>query len=266
LDSRPWKVFYDAAGEPLRMVGINVDVTEDKRAAEALAESERKLKLMHDNTSDGIALLKIGSDGMHIDSVNLSLLRAIGLAREEIEGRLVAQLLPEPHRRALIAKCRQAIGSSVPVTFDYEAPLNSEGRCAQIALVPIASVTGHVTHLRARIKDVTAAKHIERLQQLEAKRKDEFLAMLAHELRNPLTPISSIAHLLTKQECTTAQVQEFTSILQRQAQQLTRMVDDLLDVSRITRGVIELRTEVVDLVEVLRDAHEAMMPALQSKG
>src|SRR5262245_6781667 len=98
------------------------------------------------------------------------------------------------------------------------------------------------------------------------RRKDEFLAMLAHELRNPLAPIRNIADVLRSPGSVGPdRVRELGSILQRQARHLVRMVDDLLDVSRITRGVIDLHTELVSIDAVIRDAKQMVEPVLEQR-
>ena len=98
------------------------------------------------------------------------------------------------------------------------------------------------------------------------RRKDEFLAMLAHELRNPLGAISNASYLMEQMGPAEPQMARSVAIIRRQIQHLVRMVDDLLDVSRITRGKVELRKEPVDLVEVVRHAVETTRPLLEEKG
>ena len=115
-----------------------------------------------------------------------------------------------------------------------------------------------------------AADFIERAQSDEARQradrmKDEFLAMLAHELRNPLAPIQNAVHVLRHSKTPGETVRLTTDMLDRQVGQLVRLVDDLVDVSRITRGKIELIREVVDLVAVVKQAAEAVRPLVQEK-
>jgi signal transduction histidine kinase/CheY-like chemotaxis protein len=96
--------------------------------------------------------------------------------------------------------------------------------------------------------------------QEEDRRKDEFLAMLAHELRNPLAPISNAVHILQMADQSPAKVGWATEVIGRQLKQLVRLVDDLLDVSRVTRGKIELRMESIDAGEVVVAAVETSRP------
>jgi signal transduction histidine kinase len=98
------------------------------------------------------------------------------------------------------------------------------------------------------------------------RRKDEFLAMLAHELRNPLGAIGSASHLLEEIRAEDRRVHRATGVIHRQMQHLTRLVDDLLDVSRITRGKVQLKKESVDLAEVVERTVEALVPRAEAAG
>jgi PAS domain S-box-containing protein len=97
------------------------------------------------------------------------------------------------------------------------------------------------------------------------RRKDEFLALLAHELRNPLAPIRNALHIMKQAGADGAVVQRVREMMERQVQHMTRMVDDLLDVSRITRGKIELRKEAVDLATVVDRTVEATRPLIEDR-
>ena len=102
--------------------------------------------------------------------------------------------------------------------------------------------------------------------QAADQRKDEFLAMLAHELRNPLAPISAGAQMLQRAQPEVPAVARITGIIVRQAAHMTRLIDDLLDVSRVTRGLIKLNHEAVDMGAVIADAVEQIEPLIAKKG
>jgi len=102
--------------------------------------------------------------------------------------------------------------------------------------------------------------------QAEDRRKDEFLAMLAHELRNPLAPISNAVHILQVSEKDPAKLKWAIEVIGRQLTQLVRLVDDLLDVSRITRGKIELKIEPIDAAQVVAAAIETSRPFVDALG
>ena len=123
--------------------------------------------------------------------------------------------------------------------------------------------------LRARLRQYQTRDQLEALKNAEEnlrsvdRRKDEFLAMLAHELRNPLAPICNAGELLAQMLPDHAQVQTIAGIIQRQSSHLSRMVDDLLDVSRITQGKIVLHTEPVNLSSVISQALESVEPLMR---
>jgi len=116
------------------------------------------------------------------------------------------------------------------------------------------------------VGDVTSKKQTE-LALLEAdQRKDEFIAMLAHELRNPLAPIRNAAHVLGRMEGQVPQVQWARETIERQVCHLARLVDDLLDVSRIVRGKVALKRETVELAAVVSQALDMARPLIDAKG
>jgi PAS domain S-box-containing protein len=110
-----------------------------------------------------------------------------------------------------------------------------------------------------RVRNVEALKEADR-------RKDEFLATLAHELRNPLAPLSSGLHILRTAGAHTAAAATARDIMERQVAQMVRLVDDLLDVARITTGKVELRRQPIDLADAVRDAVETIRPLIEAGG
>ncbi|MFN3792257.1 ATP-binding protein [Massilia sp.] len=110
-----------------------------------------------------------------------------------------------------------------------------------------------------------ARSQAERELRAADQRKDEFLAMLAHELRNPLAPISTGAHLLKLLHSDNAQITQTCAIIARQVEHMTSLVDDLLDVSRVTRGLVSLSTGVLDLRKVVDDAAEQIRPLFNAR-
>jgi signal transduction histidine kinase len=126
--------------------------------------------------------------------------------------------------------------------------------------------------LLASLRDITEHKRLQ--EQLEQKvrelaevdrRKDEFLAMLAHELRNPLAPILNAVHVMRLQGNDQALREAMRDVVERQVRYMSRLVDDLLDVSRITRGKIQLRMEPVNLVSIIHRAVETTRPTFEAR-
>ena len=125
--------------------------------------------------------------------------------------------------------------------------------------------------LRARQRQYQIRDHLAERERAEAlreadRRKDEFLAMLAHELRNPLAPIRNSLHILRLTGRDDPAAERVGEMMERQVNHMVRLVDDLLDVSRITRGKIELRKEPVELAAVVRSAVETSRPLIEAAG
>ena len=123
----------------------------------------------------------------------------------------------------------------------------------------VAERTSELTEAASRLRESEAA-----LRDTD-RRKDEFLAMLAHELRNPLAPIRNAVEILRHETDGPRETRWPYEVIERQIAHLTRLVDDLLDVSRITRGKLEIRREPADLADIVRAATEAIQPALAAK-
>ena len=114
-------------------------------------------------------------------------------------------------------------------------------------------------------RDVTERRQAQEQLTVADRRKDEFLAMLAHELRNPLAPIGAAADLLQRARLDETQVRKTSQIIGRQVRHMTSLVDDLLDVSRVTRGLVALHTERLDLRHIVNDAIEQVTPLIHTR-
>jgi PAS domain S-box-containing protein len=115
------------------------------------------------------------------------------------------------------------------------------------------------------VLDVTARRTAEEALRMADRQKDDFLALLSHELRNPLAPIRTAVHLLKLRHGHDADVQRLHAVIERQVQHLVRLVDDLLDVSRVLRGKIELRPETLDVADVVAMAVETTRPTIDAQ-
>jgi signal transduction histidine kinase/ActR/RegA family two-component response regulator len=131
---------------------------------------------------------------------------------------------------------------------------------------PLVNDDGVIVRWMGTLTDIHDKKNSEEELKAAARRKDEFLAMLAHELRNPLAPISSAAQLLGHVAGDEKRVRQAGQIIGRQVRHLTGLVDDLLDVSRVTRGLVELQRERVDLKSVIASAVEQARPLIEARG
>ncbi len=131
---------------------------------------------------------------------------------------------------------------------------------------PLRNTNGDIVRWFGTNTDITERLEMENALREADHRKDEFLATLAHELRNPIAPISNALQVWPLVEDDREEVEKLRAIMERQIQQMTRLVDDLLDVSRITRGKIRLRQQTVDLNTIVSGAIEAVRPLIDSCG
>jgi signal transduction histidine kinase len=242
-----------------------------------------------------LVLTPTGRDG----PMTLDLLRSVGLhgvrcadvgdLTRQIEDGAAAVLLAEEaiaddHGRALAAVlARQPPWSDLPIVV-----LTSEGADSDSAAHAVRTL-GNVTLLErpARVAALVSAIHTalrarERQYQIRAhlhdrertaeqlneadRRKDEFLAMLAHELRNPLAPICNAVQVLRLTGSSDPVTARMCEVMQRQIDHMVRLVDDLLEVSRITRGKITLHQEAADLTVIIRNAVDISRPLIDAAG
>src|SRR5262249_11555364 len=130
---------------------------------------------------------------------------------------------------------------------------------------PIKDGQGRVTGVVLVFRDVTERRRVEEALIQADRRKDEFLATLAHELRNPLAPIRNSIELLRRADGSADLIQKASRIMERQVGQMVRLVDDLLDISRITQRKIQLRKERVELAAVVQSAVEECRSLIEAQ-
>ncbi|HEX4131558.1 MAG TPA: CHASE3 domain-containing protein [Pirellulales bacterium] len=140
-----------------------------------------------------------------------------------------------------------------------ERPIDDSG-------APVRDKHGTLVGTVLVFRDITERRQAEEVQREADARKDQFLAMLAHELRNPLAPISNALQLWGIVKDDPAQMEELRQMMERQVHQMIRLIDDLLDLSRITRGKIQLRKQRVEIGTLVRGAIEAIDPLVQRCG
>jgi PAS domain S-box-containing protein len=257
------EVLFNAQGQPCRVVGTNQDVTERKRAEETLRESQRELELILDNAP---ALIWYKDTHNRILRVNAVAAHSIGLPKERIEGRHTAEFYPEEAERyyhddlAVARSGRPRLGIEEP----YRLP-SGEIRWIHTDKVPMVDESGQVARILVMAVDITERKQAEEALRKADRQKDEFLATLAHELRTPLAPIGNGLKIIRLAR-NSPQADYALDMLERQLAHLIRLIDDLLDLGRISRGKIELRKARAELATIARHAVETSRPLLAQAG
>lgn len=252
--------FRDDDGNIVLWFGTNTDVSEERERAEALRRRQRELQTLADNTPD--ILTRFDRERRHV-FVNNAVKRISGLEPSAVIGRTNREIGMSDHHCDLWDTTIDRVfetGQEQSIEFEFdtaEGPLFFGGR-----FVPELGPDGEVQYALAVTRDRTS-EHASELALIEAnRRKDEFLATLAHELRNPLAPVRNGLEILRLTENGDARAEEVRAIMERQVATMTRLIDDLLDVSRISLSKVELKRQPVDIRAVLEDALEVIRPVM----
>jgi PAS domain S-box-containing protein len=233
------------------------------RGVVALSESEAKFRTITDAMPQMV--WSTLADGKP-DYYNEQWYRFTGLPRDSSEGAgWDAIFHPEDHER-VSATWRACVETGTTYEIQYRLRHHSGNyRWVLGRALPVRASDGHILQWMGTYTDIDDHKHAEEELRQASRRKDEFLAMLAHELRNPLAPISSAAQLLILQDPDPQRVQKSGEIILRQVRHLTSLVDDLLDVSRVTRGLVQIERIAIDLNAVLLSAIEQARPGIEAR-
>jgi two-component system CheB/CheR fusion protein len=234
-----------------------VDVTDRKRASELVRVSEERLRRSFE--IDTVGILFFQPNG-RITDTNDAFLRMSGYAREDMSsGRLHWDTLALTGRSAELAEgLRQfvTLGRLLPREVEHVRP-DGERWWGLYAATRLDEQEGV-----AFVVDVTERRQAEASLRDADRRKNEFLATLAHELRNPLAPITTAAQILRLKDVPEPLVDKAHQTIERQVGQMVRLVDDLLELSRITHGKIEFRRQRVLLSDVVDTAVESATPLI----
>jgi len=238
-----------------------------------LAQAEERMRSVVNHVVDGI--ISIDERGT-VSTFNPAAERIFGYSAAEVVGSNVNILMPEPyhgeHDRYLANYLETGHAKIIGIGREVIGR-RKDGSTFPMELAISAFHIGARPHFTGIVRDIAERKQLEgelrrRLDDLaEADRqKNEFLAMLAHELRNPLAPMRNALHIMKMPGADAGTVKTSRDMMERQMHQLVRLVDDLLDVSRIIRGKIDLRCEQVDLAVVVARAVETAQPVVDAHG
>ena len=259
-----------AAGQVLGGVVAQVDITDLVHAEKALRERQQLLQSTMDNFPTAIAYKDI--DGRFLD-VNHKVEQVLGMSRQALCGLTMHDLVPAADADALRQHELEVMQTRLAIQTEKVAPFGSGTLYYLDTSFPLIDTdgrvygTGHISHDITGIRLAENALNAANEQLLEADRqKDEFLATLAHELRNPLAPIRTAAELIRLRNPADATIQRAHTVIERQVRHLTRLVDDLLDVSRITRGSVQLQHETLDLRAVAQNAIDSVQSTVDAAG
>jgi PAS domain S-box-containing protein len=240
------------------------DITEWKRADDECRASELRFARYMENLP-GLAWMK-DLGGRYL-FVNEAAANAFRHTREQLYGRTDDELFPPGTASAFRKNDRVALENGTGVLV-VENLLQEDGveHHSLVSKFPVADSDGRVIAVGGIGIDITERVHAEEALRLADRRKDEFLAMLAHELRNPLAPLVTAADILRMHGSADPVLRRQQEVIHRQTQQMKRLLDDLLDVSRISRGKVQLAPEAVDLTTILTHSVEMSQPLIDARG
>lgn len=245
----------DPDGSVRCIIGTFLDITERKQAEENLRQSEGRYRELVQNANS--AIIRWNCNG-HITFFNDYAQSLFGYRAEEVVGRHVSNIVPEQETtgRDLTVLINDIVAHPERYKENVNENVCRDGRRIWMLWTnrPIIDEQGKVVEIIAIGNDITKLKAAEAALHEADRRKNEFLATLAHELRNPLAPLQNAVDILRLSAGNRVLQERAQEIMERQIGHLVRLVDDLLDISRITRGAVELRKERVNLAEVIRSA------------
>jgi PAS domain S-box-containing protein len=254
---------HDEAGTLIGAINVIVDATEQRSAQEALAESEANFRGFFDSVAVGAC--QVGVDGRFI-RVNDRYCEITGYSREELLSMSPFDLDHPDDRAADEERVIRFVSTPGSAYHAEKRYVRKDGSTAwvHVAANLVHDASGKPVHTVAIADDISERKLAEQTLQEADRLKDAFLATLAHELRNPLAPLRSAAELL--QHPNEQQHAWCREVVGRQVTHLTRLIDDLLDVSRIASDKLEIDRQRIQLADVLHAAIEASTPMLERCG
>jgi signal transduction histidine kinase/BarA-like signal transduction histidine kinase len=244
-----------------------VETTNEVLAQRYRDEEHSRLINLFEEAPGIIAVLR-GPDHV-FELTNRSYLTLVG--HRDLIGKPVRDALPEVQGQGyfelldqVYASGQSFVGHAVPLRVQREPGGPLEECFLDFVYQPIRDQYGKVTGIFLEGSDVTVRKRIEDELREANRQKDDFLAMLAHELRNPLAPITTAAQLLQRGQMDAPGIARASAIIARQAQHMTALVNDLLDVSRVTRGQVTMAQENVAVDSLVQEAVEQVRPLIDS--
>jgi PAS domain S-box-containing protein len=260
---------FDNAGKIFEWVGVHTDVTKQRQAEAKLKGSEVRYRRLFESAKDGILILDAAT--ATISDANPFIGDMLGYLHDEFLGKELWQIGLFEDIEASKSAVRE-LQKNGYIRYD-DLPLKTRSG-QQISVEFVSNMYGEEGEevIQCNIRDITDRKQLEQglreqaAELLQAdRRKDGFLATLAHELRNPLAPIRNGLQIMRLAGNDPAVIDQSLSMMERQLAQMVHLVDDLLDVSRISRGKLDLRIDRVQLAKIIDSAVETSRPLIDAK-
>jgi len=252
---------FDPSGAPDGWIEAIADVTEQKRTEQSLQDNRRTLQSFYDSSPFFMGLVELDGDSITCLTVNQALARALGTTPERMVNRRAEEFGTPEEVRVWVENYKRSGKEQAPVRFEYEHPMPSGNLWYHATVAFVAADPKPRFSFVA--EEITEQRRAAEALREANRSKDEFLAMLGHELRNPLSPIVTALQLLKLRG--NGSYGKTLEIVERQVQYLIRLVDDLLDVSRITRGTIQMKKRLLRLQDIVAQGAEIAMPLVEQR-
>ena len=254
---------YKDNGQFVGVLGMFSDITERQKLEEALRRSEHHYRALADSVPEFV--FTCAADG-RCDYCNQRWCDYTGLALEQTKDFGWSKALHADDAERSMEQLRHAFHRGQSFNCEYRIrKADGTYRWFLNRIVPLKDEQGQVVKWFGICTDIDNNRRLQEALQEADRRKDEFLALLAHELRHPLAAIRNAAQAAKLLEGADARLQWIAEVIDRQVQHVSRLVDDLLDVSRITRGKVALQKESVELAAVVTRAVETVRPLIEAR-
>ena len=254
----------DEQGHVFGCVLVFRDVADQRRAERAVKESEARYRAIGETIDFGVWMCDTGGRNTHVSK---PFLRLVGRTQEQITGTGWFDLVHPAEVEKLVEAWKECIRTDG--VWDREFRIKGVDGVWHYLLgrgVPVRNDEDRVLGWVGINLDIDRLKMAEQALRDGDRRKDEFLATLAHELRNPLAPVRNAVQLLNMTGATAPELQRARDVIDRQMQAMTRLIDDLMDISRISSNKLALSKERIELTKVVAGAVETSRPLIEQQG
>ena len=255
----------DEAGRLLAFSKVTRDLSERRLHEEALRQTEERFRLLVEGVLD-FAIFMLDPGGI-VSSWNRGAEKIKGYKGQEIIGKHFSNFyLPEDVQAGKPwAELAAAKRDGRAEDEGWRVRKNGERFWARVVMSALYDGAGRLRGFAKVTQDLSARRHIQELEAA-AQKLNEFIAMLAHEIRNPLAPIRSALTLMDASAADDPVQERMRRTIDRQSRRLTRIADDMIDISRVTRGALKVEKQPVEVAQVVERATEAAAPAIQTGG